>query len=152
MFWLKQIILSKRLATNSSSSVLFSILYILGLIDWSCYSYIQHRNRKDRPHVHSTTILLKYFIVCVWHTLDSNGSLHHYLSIYLPNDRKVMRPCGSSESHLPCRRTFDKRLKTVSIYIKERITTMGCLFVSEGLVKPHVLAIDSTLVKVKGLI
>ena len=27
---------------------------------------------------------------------------------------------------------------------------MGCLFVSEGLVKPHILAIDSTLVKAKG--
>jgi hypothetical protein len=35
--------------------------------------------------------------------------------------------------------------------IKERITTMGNMFVSaEGLVKPHVLAIDSTLVKAKG--
>ena len=82
--------------------------------------------------------------------LDSNRSLHHYLSIDLPYNRKVVRACGLSESHLPCRRTFDRRLKTVSIDIKERITTMGCLFVSEGLVKPYITAIDSTLIKANG--
>ena len=58
-----------------------------------------------------------------------------------------MRSCGLSESHLPCRRTLDRRLKTVSIDIKERITTMGCLFVSEGIVKPCIIAIDSALIK-----
>lgn len=61
-----------------------------------------------------------------------------------------MKACGLSEPLLPSRRTFDRRLKTVSIDIKERITTMGGLFVSEGLVKPHVLSIDSTLVESKG--
>ena len=34
--------------------------------------------------------------------------------------------------------------------IKERITTMGNMFVSEGLVNPFITAIDSTLVKAKG--
>ena len=99
--------------------------------------------------MYSTTIILRCFIVRIWFRLDSNRSLHHYLSIDLPYNRKVMRACGLSESHLPSRRTFDRRLKTVSIDIKERITAMGCLFVSEGLVKPYVLAIDSTLVKAK---
>jgi Transposase DDE domain len=97
--------------------------------------------------VYSTTIILRCFIVRLWHRLDSNRSLHHYLSIDLPYNRKVMRACGLSESHLPCRRTFDRRLKTVSTDIKERITTMGCLFVSEGLVNPFITAIDSTLIK-----
>src|SRR4051794_14679544 len=146
MFWLKQI-LFKRLATNSSSSILISILYIIGLIDWSCCSHTQHFHRRGRPYVYSTTIILRCFIVRLWHRLDSNRSLHHYLSIDLPYNRKVMRACGLSESHLPCRRTFDRRLKTVSTDIKERITTMGCLFVSEGLVKPFITAIDSTLIK-----
>ena len=36
------------------------------------------------------------------------------------------------------------RIKTVSIDIKERIVTMGCLFVLEGIVKPYIMAIDST--------
>lgn len=58
-----------------------------------------------------------------------------------------MKACGLSELFLPDRRTFDRRLKTVSMDIKERIATMGSLFVFEGLVKPHVIAIDSTLLK-----
>jgi len=52
-----------------------------------------------------------------------------------------------SESQLPSRRTFDRRLKTISIDIKERITNMGHLFVSESLVNPYILATDSTLIK-----
>ena len=56
-----------------------------------------------------------------------------------------MRACGLSELLLPSRRTFDRRLKTISIDIKERITTMGHLFVSEGIVKPYILATDSAL-------
>jgi len=61
-----------------------------------------------------------------------------------------MRACGLSKSHLPSRRTFDRRLKTVSTGIKERITSMGRLFVTEGVVKPYVMAIDSALIKAKG--
>lgn len=86
----------------------------------------------------------------IWLRLDSNRALHQYLSIDLPYNRKVMKACGLSILSLPSRRTFDRRLKIISIDIKERIATMGCLFVSEGVVKPHVLAIDSTLVKAKG--
>ena len=100
--------------------------------------------------MYSTTIILRCFIVRIWFRLDSNRSLHHYLSIDLPYNRKVMRACGLSESHLPSRRTFDRRLKTVSIDIKERVTAMGRQFVSaEGLVKPYILATDSALVKAK---
>ena len=50
----------------------------------------------------------------------------------------------------PSRRTFDRRLKTISTDIKERIATMGNLFVSEGLVRPYVVAVDSALLKSKG--
>ena len=63
-----------------------------------------------------------------------------------------MKACGLSILSLPCRRTFDRRLKTISIDIKERITTMGCLFVTaEGIVKPYIIAIDiHTLIKARG--
>jgi len=62
-----------------------------------------------------------------------------------------MRASGLSESQLPSRRTFDRRLKIISIDIKEMITTMGYLFVSaEGLIKPYILGIDSTLLRAKG--
>ena len=62
-----------------------------------------------------------------------------------------MKACGLSVSHIPpSRRTFDRRLKTISADIKNRISTMGNLFVVEGLVRPYVVATDSALLKSKG--
>ena len=68
----------------------------------------------------------------------------------LPYNRKIMKACGLSVSYVPSRRTFDRRLKTVSSDIKERISTIGNLFVFEDLVKPYIIAMDSTLLKSKG--
>ena len=89
-------------------------------------------------------------MVRMWFRLDSNRALHQYLSIDLPYNKKVVKACGLSKLPLPSRRTFDRRLKIVSMDIKERITTMGNTFVSEGLVNPFITAIDSTPVKAKG--
>jgi hypothetical protein len=62
-----------------------------------------------------------------------------------------MKACGLSLSYLlPSRRIFDRTLKTVSTDIKERIATTGNLFVSDDLVKPHVVAMDTTLLRSKG--
>ncbi len=62
-----------------------------------------------------------------------------------------MKACGLSSAYLPSRRTFDRRLKTISTDIKERIAKMGNLFVVEGLVRPsYVVATDSALLKSKG--
>jgi hypothetical protein len=58
-----------------------------------------------------------------------------------------MKACGLSDVFLPDRRTFDRRLKTVSTDIKERISAMGNLFVSEDMVNPYILAVDSTLIR-----
>ncbi len=59
-----------------------------------------------------------------------------------------MKRCGLSQ--IPYRRTFDRRLKTISIDIKERISVMTCLFVCEKMIDPYIVAIDSTLLKAKG--
>jgi len=56
-----------------------------------------------------------------------------------------MKACGISELSQPSRRTFDRRLKTISVVIKERITAMGHRFISEDVVDPLITAIDSTL-------
>jgi hypothetical protein len=61
-----------------------------------------------------------------------------------------MKACGLSVSYLPSRRTFDRRLKTISTDIKERLSTMGNLFVVEGLVRPYVVATDTALLRSKG--
>ena len=93
---------------------------------------------------------IRCFIVRIWFRLDSNRSLHHFLSVDLSYNRKVVKACGLSLSYLPSRRTLDRRLKTVSDDIGERISTMGNLFVLQELVKPYILAIDSTLLRSKG--
>ena len=63
-------------------------------------------------------------------------------------NRKLAIACGLIT--IPCRRTFDRRLKTISTDIKERISTMGYLFVTYGLADPSITSIDSTLLKAKG--
>ena len=61
-----------------------------------------------------------------------------------------MKGCGLSR--IPSRRTFDRRLATISKDIKNRLTTMGELFVREKIVDPSVLSTDSTLIKAKGYV
>ena len=81
--------------------------------------------------------------------MDSNRVLHDFLAMdHYPYNRKVLKACGLTS--LPDRRTFDRRLSTISVDIKERISTMGNLFVKERLVDPYIVAIDSTLLRAKG--
>jgi Transposase DDE domain len=68
----------------------------------------------------------------------------------LPYNKRIIKACGLSVSYLPSRRTFDRRLKTIYTDIKERTSNMGNLFVSEGLVRPYVVATDSALLKSNG--
>jgi len=63
-------------------------------------------------------------------------------------NRKLTLVCGLVS--IPCRRTFDRRLKTISTDVKGKISTMGYLFIAEGLVGPSITAIDNTLIKAKG--
>jgi hypothetical protein len=101
---------------------------MIGLIPWS---KSQHKKR-GRPYVYSPTVILRCFIVRIWLRLDSNRALHEFLELDYPYNRKVLRVCGLTK--LPDRRTFDRRLKTICIDIKERISSMGNLFVKEKLV------------------
>ena len=59
-----------------------------------------------------------------------------------------MKACGLTS--LPDRRTFDRRLKTISADTKERIAAMVVLFVKENFVDPYIVTIDSTLLRAKG--
>jgi len=65
-------------------------------------------------------------------------------------NRKKLEVYRDRLTSLPDRRTFDRRLSTISVDIKERISTMGNLFVNERLVDPYIVAIDSTLLRAKG--
>jgi hypothetical protein len=131
---------------TSSESILISILYLIGIIPWPPES---HRKGRGRPYVYPPTVILRCFVVRIWMRLDSNRALHDYLSMdYYPNNRKVLKACGLT--HIPDRRTFDRRLSTISVDIKERVVAMAALFVKERLVDPYIVSVDSTLLKAKG--
>ncbi len=110
------------------------------------------RRKRGRPYVYSPTIILRCFVVRLWFRLDSNNALHIFLNMDCQYNRKLAVACGLVS--IPSRRTFDRRLKTISTDIKQRISTMGYLFVTEGMVMVDddhsIAAVDSTLMKAKG--
>ena len=67
-------------------------------------------------------------------------------------NQKLALTCGLVS--IPSRRTFDRRLKTISTDIKQRISTMGYLLDAECMVMVEddhsIAAVDSTLLKAKG--
>ena len=106
------------------------------------------RRKRGRPYVYSPTVILRCFIARIWFKIDSNNALHTFLIMDCQYNRKLAIACGLIT--IPCRRTFDRRLKVISTMdIKERISTMGYLFVAEGIVDTSITAIDSTLLKAK---
>ena len=80
--------------------------------------------------------------------MDSNNALREFLGMDYVYNKKIMKACGLTQ--IPDRRTFDRRLNTISIDIKERIATMTSLLVHEKMIDPYIVAIDSTLLKAKG--
>jgi hypothetical protein len=91
---------------------------------------------------------MKCFIVRIWFRLDSNNALHEFLEMDYPYNKKIMKACGLAQ--VPDRRTFDRRIRSISTDIKERIAAMANLFLSERMIDPYIVAIDSTLLKAKG--
>src|SRR5438067_9146276 len=82
---------------------------------------------------------------------DFNSALYGFFAMYYyyPYNRKVLlKACGLTS--LPDRRTFDRRLSTISVDVKERIGVIAVLFVKETLVDPYIVSVDSTLLKAKG--
>ncbi len=119
---------------------------MIGCIPWPT---APSRRKRGRPYVYSPTVILRCFIVRIWFKIDSNNALHIFLIMNCQYNRKLAIACGLIT--IPCRRTFDRRLKTISTDIKERISTMGYLFIAERLiVDPSITATDSTLIKANG--
>ena len=66
--------------------------------------------------------------------------MHEYLAMEIPYNKKIIKGCALSR--VPSRRTFDRRLATISKDIKHRITTMGELFVRDKIIDPSILSTD----------
>ena len=118
---------------------------MIGCIPWPSIP-----RKRGRPYVYSPTVIVRCFIVRIWFKIDSNNALHTFLSMDCHYNRKLVIACGLLT--IPSRRKFDRRLKTMSPDIKERIATMGHLFVAEGMTNSPITAIDSTLLKAKGCV
>lgn len=120
---------------------------LIGLISWPKFN--KKRKRRGRPYDYPLTVILRCFIVKIRLKLDSNRALHDFLAMdYYPYNRKVLKAYGLTSP--PDRRTFDRRLSTISVDIKGRIAAMANLFVKEKLIDPYIVAIDSTSLKAKG--
>jgi len=142
LFWLK---LFQRLALDrSKESILFNILYLMGCIPWPVA-----QRKRGRPYVYSPTIVLRCFIVRIWFRLDSYNALHIFLNTDCQYNYKLALACGLI-TILSSRGTFDRRLKTISTDVKERISTMDYLFVVDGMVDPSIEATYSNLIKAKA--
>ncbi len=84
---------------------------------------------------------------------EPKKGLHIFLNTDCQYNRKLTVACGLTS--IPSRRKFDRRLKTISTDIKDRISTMGYLFVRGHLVRVDdhsITATDSTLIKAKGCV
>jgi hypothetical protein len=91
---------------------------------------------------------MKCFIVRIWFRLDSNNALHEFLEINYQYNNKIMKACGLTQ--ISDRRTFDRRLRTISTDRKERTVVITNHFIHEVMIDPYIVAIDSTLLKTKG--
>ena len=120
-------------------------MFLIGSIRWPTVK------KRGRPYLYSPTVILRCFIVRIWFRLDSNNALHKFLKSDCSYNKRLVVACGLVS--IPDRRTFDRRLKTISIDARQRIAFMGKLFITNKLVNPHVIAADSTLIKAKrGLV
>ena len=50
----------------------------------------------------------------------------------------------------PDRITFDRRFKADSLNLKSSVNAMGGLLISEGLIDPYIVSVDSSLLKARG--
>ena len=121
-------------------SFLISILYLVGTL----YLY-ENAVRRGRPYVYSTVLMVQLFIVKSWMRIPSNNTLHYFLSIKCAND-KLLKVCRLNQ--IPDRRTIDRRFQCLPI--NEIISTVGNLFVSEGLVNSESASVDSSMLKASG--
>jgi DDE family transposase len=105
--------------------------------------------KRGIPYVYSLSIVIvRCFIVRIWFKIDSNNALHTFLMEY-PYSRRLA-VAGGLVAISSSKRTFDELLETISTDIKERISAMGYLFVTEGMAGLSITAIDSTLLKANG--
>ena len=124
-----------------------NLLRLLRLVD--SIPWPSPPRRRGRPYVYPYAVMLKCFIVMVWQRIDSNRGLHAYLTMERPYNGAVQLACGLG-GRVPCRRTFDRRLRGIPPLVRASIGVVARLLCSKGLVYPLILAVDSSLLQARG--
>lgn len=124
-----------------TESTLIGILHLIGLL-----SLYRDTNKRGRPYVYPTIVMIRCYIVRIWMRIPSNNCLHQYFDTNMVHNRKVMKACGLDI--LPDRRTFDRRFKILPIL--DLIRTIGARFVTEQLVDASIVSVDSSLIHAKN--
>lgn len=131
---------------HAYDSNLLRLLRLVDSIPWP-----KPPKRRGRPYIYPFSVMLKCFIVMVWHRIESNRGLHAFLAMDKPYQRAVREACGLGDGgRMPSRRTFDRRLKAMPPILKESIRLMARLLFAHGLIDPLIVAVDSSLLKAKG--
>jgi len=121
-------------------SFLIGVLYLVGTL-----SLYEDVIRRGRPYVYPTILMVQLLMIKSWMRIPSNNTLYYFLFIKPYND-KLLRVCKLNK--IPDRRTIDRRFKDLPI--SQIISTMGNLFLSEGLVDKESASVDSTMLKAIG--
>ena len=67
---------------------------MIKLIPWPKSQHKKKKKRRGRPsYIYSPTVILRCFVVRIWLRLDSNRSLHEYLAMDYPYNKRVLRVC-----------------------------------------------------------
>jgi hypothetical protein len=136
--YIKREILSKI----STESFLLGILHLIGLLSL----YRDDDNKRGRPYLYPTTVILRCYLVRIWMRIPSNNCLHQYFCIDRNHNQRIMRACGLHA--LSDRRTFDRRFKVLPIY--SMICIMGERFVMEKIADCTITSVDSSMIHAKG--
>jgi hypothetical protein len=133
--------IKRRFPSNiPSESFLLGILHLIGLL-----SLYRDDDKRGRPYVYPTTVILRCYVVRIWFRIPSNNALHYFLSINTNHKNKIMSACGLHQ--LPDRRTFDRRFKILPV--QNIIGIMGQRFLKEGIVERNTAVADSAIIPCK---
>ncbi len=111
------------------------------------------RRSRGRPVVYSERLFLKALVIMIVRRLHKVGELLAVLEEPTPEMRSVVRGLLQEGGRFPCRRTFERRLKTLPETLPEQIGCLGRHLV--GLLRPwersgRAVALDSTVLGAKG--
>jgi Transposase DDE domain len=108
---------------------------------------------RGRPPLYSDALFLKALVIMIVRRLHRVGELLAVLQEPTKEMRSLRELLSGPEGRFPCRRTFERRLRSLPETLPERIGLLGRHLV--GLLKPwaktgRAVALDSTVLRAKG--